>query len=59
MRRAPDAASVVAGLALVALGAVLMADALGAVDLSFEWFAPVVLGVLGATLLAFGLSRDE
>lgn len=56
--RRPDLPSLVAGLAIVALGGVLLADATGALELRFEWLAPVALGALGAILLAFGLSRD-
>lgn len=51
--------SIVAGLALVAFGGVLLADAVGAFTLTFEWFAPVACGALGAILLATGLSRDQ
>jgi Ca2+/Na+ antiporter len=59
VRRTPDVASVVAGLAIVAFGAVLMADALGAIELRFEWLAPATFGVLGAILLALGLGRES
>ena len=59
MRRTPDLPSLVAGLALVAFGGVLMADATGALELRFEWLAPVVFGALGAILLALGLGRDR
>lgn len=59
MRRSPDLTSVVSGLALVAFGGVLLADATGAIDLTFEWLAPVVCATLGAILLATGLSRDS
>jgi hypothetical protein len=53
----PDAASLVAGLAVIALGAVLLLDALEAFDLTFEVFAPVACAATGAILLASGLSR--
>lgn len=59
MSRRPDAPSLVAGLALLVLGAVLLADSAGALDLSFAALAPLVLAVLGATLLASGLSRRD
>ena len=39
--RRPDLAALVAGLGLVVLGAVLLADALEAIDLSFAAFAPL------------------
>ena len=59
MRRSPDVPSLVAGLAIVAFGGVLLADATGAVELRFEWLAPVALGAVGAILLALGLDRDR
>ncbi len=58
-RGGPDPASIVAGLALVVLGAILLADSTGAVDLSFAALGPLVLAVVGATLLASGLSRRD
>jgi hypothetical protein len=54
----PDLPSLVAGLAIVGLGGVLLADATGAIELRFEWLAPAVFGALGAILLALGLGRD-
>lgn len=58
MRRSPDLPSVVAGIALIAFGGVLLADALGAISLSFQALAPIVCAVVGAILLTAGLSRD-
>jgi hypothetical protein len=55
----PDIPALVAGLALLALGGVLLLDALGALNLSFGLFAPVACAVTGAILLANGLSRRE
>ncbi|MDP9399413.1 MAG: DUF5668 domain-containing protein [Actinomycetota bacterium] len=55
--RRPDPASLVAGLVLVALGAVLLLDRLGAIDLRFAAFAPLACAAVGAVLLASGLSR--
>jgi hypothetical protein len=57
--RRPDIPSLVAGLAICGLGGVLLADAAGAFELRFEWFAPVAIGALGAILLALGLSRSD
>jgi hypothetical protein len=57
-RRGPDIPSLVAGVAIIALGAVLLADATGALELEFQWLGPVAFGALGAILLALGLSRD-
>jgi membrane-bound ClpP family serine protease len=57
--RRPDPVSLVAGLALAALGAVLLLDRLEVVELQFGVIGPVVLAVLGALLLASGLSRPR
>lgn len=59
MRRSADPGALVAGLGIVVLGAVLLADSLGALELSFAAFAPLVLAAVGATLLASGLSRRD
>ena len=58
MQRKPDIASIVAGLALVVFGGILLADATGAITLSFAALAPITCAVVGAILLATGLSRD-
>ena len=57
MRAGPDIRALVAGLAVLALGGVLLLDALGAIDLTFAAFAPVVCAAAGAILVANGLSR--
>ncbi|HYP47078.1 MAG TPA: hypothetical protein VEQ61_00440 [Thermoleophilaceae bacterium] len=54
-----DRPSLAAGLALLALGVVLLLDSAGALELSFALLAPIVLAAMGATLLASGLSRDS
>lgn len=59
MRGGPDIRALVAGLAVVALGSVLLLDALNVVDLSFAVFAPVACAATGAILLANGLSRSR
>jgi hypothetical protein len=58
-RRTPDIPSLVAGIALVAFGAVLALDAGGAIELRFDWLGPLAFGVVGAILLAVGLSRAD
>jgi hypothetical protein len=55
----PDIPALVAGLAVLALGGVLLLDALDAIRLDFGLFAPVACAVTGAILLAKGLSRRE
>lgn len=59
MRRRPDAPSLVGGLAVLALGAVVLADALGAIDLTFAALGPVACAAVGAILVALGLSRSD
>jgi hypothetical protein len=54
----PDAPSLVAGVAIVALGALLLLDGLETLALDFGVLAPAVCAVLGAILLASGLSRS-
>ena len=56
MTRRPNIASLVSGLALLALGILLVLDAQGTLDLGFAYVGPALLGFVGATLLASGLS---
>jgi hypothetical protein len=55
----PDVPALVAGLAVLALGGVLMLDAVSAIELDFGTFAPVACAAVGAILLANGLARRE
>jgi len=55
----PDAAALVAGLVLVAFGAVLLLDRLEVLDLRFGTLAPIACAAVGAVLLASGLSRRD
>ena len=54
-----DLTSFVAGVGLLVLGAVLLADALDAIDLSFAALAPLACFVVGDVLLAAGLTRRD
>ena len=54
----PDLPSLVAGIAVLALGVILLRDSTGAVDLQFGVLAPVACAAAGAILLARGLSRS-
>jgi hypothetical protein len=56
-RREPDLPSLVAGLAIVVLGTVLLLDRLDVLTLRFAALGPLVCAVLGAVLLATGLAR--
>jgi hypothetical protein len=55
--RRPDRTSLVAGIALVLFGLVLLLDRAGVLDLRFTALAPLVCAVLGAILLTSGLGR--
>jgi hypothetical protein len=55
----PDIPALVAGLALLALGGLLLLNALDAIDLGLGGFAPVACAAAGAILLANGLSRSD
>jgi hypothetical protein len=57
VRGGPDIPGLVAGLALLAFGVVLLLDAVDTIDMSFAAFAPVACAVTGAILLANGLGR--
>jgi hypothetical protein len=59
VRGRPDIPALVAGLAVLVLGGVLMLDALDAIDLTFALFAPVACAAMGAILVANGLSRRQ
>ena len=50
-----DGGSVAGGAALIALGALLLLDQTGAIELGFGWALPAVLAVIGVVLLAAGL----
>jgi hypothetical protein len=55
VKRDVDRASLVAGLAVTALGALLLLDRLGVLDIGFGYAAPAVTATVGAVLLALGL----
>ena len=58
--RRTDLPALVAGLVVLALGAVLLLDRTGALELSFGVLGPVLLAACGAILLATGLdNRDQ
>ena len=59
MTRRPNIASLVSGLAVLVLGILLVLDAQGTLDLGFAYVGPALLGVVGVTLLASGLSSRQ
>ena len=56
-RRELDLPSLVAGLAIVVLGTVLLLDRVDVLTLRFAALGPLACAVLGAVLLATGLAR--
>jgi hypothetical protein len=54
-----DGSSLVAGLVLAAFGIVLLLDRSGTLRLTFGTMAPMAFAVVGAILLASGLSGRE
>jgi preprotein translocase subunit SecF len=56
MTRSPNFTILLTGLAVLVLGVLLVLDAGGVVDLRFAYMAPVLVGALGAILLASGLA---
>ena len=51
-----DPASLVAGLAVGALGVLLLLDQVDTIDLRFGYLWPALLGTIGTILLAVGLT---
>ena len=52
-----DRTAVVGGLAVAALGALLLLDRTGEIALGFGWAAPAVLAVVGLILVLAGLEH--
>ena len=58
MRRGrADRTLIVAGLATIALGTLLLLDRTDVIDVRFDYMLPAVLAAIGAVLLAAGLSE--
>jgi hypothetical protein len=53
----PDGTSLTAGVAIAALGLLLIGDRTGVVDLDFAWLAAALAAVVGIILLVSGLDR--
>lgn len=54
--RSPNVTVLLTGIAVLALGVLLVLDAGGVIDLGFAYVAPVLVGALGVILLASGLA---
>jgi uncharacterized membrane protein YidH (DUF202 family) len=59
MARRTDVAALVAGVLVAAFGVVLLLDAEGSLRLHFSALAPIAAFIVGATLLAAGLTRRD
>jgi hypothetical protein len=54
-----DILSLGAGAAIAAVGALLLLDSAGALDLSLGWMAVALIGAVGAILVLSGLTRQS
>jgi Domain of unknown function (DUF5668) len=52
-----DRTLIVAGLATIALGTLLLLDRTGVIDVRFDYMFPAVLAAFGVVLLTAGLSE--
>jgi hypothetical protein len=59
VRPSPDPTSLVAGIAVLALGVLLLLDATNTLELSFGVLAPAACAAIGAILLASGMTRPR
>jgi hypothetical protein len=59
VRRSADPTSLVAGIAVLALGVLLLLDATGTLELRFGVLAPAACAAMGAILLASGMTRPR
>ena len=61
MSRRVDWVAVLAGVVVIAVGGLLLADQEGGLELDFGWLGVIFTGAVGAILLASGLAseRDE
>lgn len=59
VRRSADPTSLVAGIAVLALGLLLLLDATGTLELRFGVLAPAACAAMGAILLASGITRPR
>jgi uncharacterized membrane protein YidH (DUF202 family) len=50
-----DRTLIAAGLATIALGALLLLDRTGVIDIRFDYMVPAVLAAVGVVLLAAGM----
>jgi hypothetical protein len=58
-RRRPDVPTLVAGVAVMLFGVVVLLDRVDLLDLRFAALGPLACAALGAILLASGLARRD
>jgi hypothetical protein len=54
-----DVVSLASGAVIAALGALVLLDAAGALDLSLGWIAVILTGAIGVIVLISGLGGPE
>jgi hypothetical protein len=59
VKRRVDTPALVGGLAVTALGLLLLLDRLEVIHLGFGWLWPALLATAGAYLVASGLARPR
>ena len=59
MRSVRDPVSLVSGIAVTALGVLLLLDQADAIELTFGWLGAALAAVLGVILVVSGLSQRE
>ena len=57
--RLRDPVSLVAGIAVIALGGLLILDQVEAIELTFGWVGAALAAVLGVILVISGLTEGE
>jgi hypothetical protein len=59
VNRRPDRVSLAAGIGVIAMGVLLLADQEDALSLSLGLFGAIVLAVIGAILLISGIDENR
>lgn len=59
MTRRTDLGALVAGIALIAYGTLVLLDRVDALDLRFDYFWPLLFATVGSILLALGLTKGR
>jgi hypothetical protein len=54
-----DRVTLLAGIVIVVVGGLLLADQVGGLELDFGWLGVILAGAAGAILLASGLAGDR